>query len=103
MKTNIISKVYTFFWLFMIYLGIIMFVQTTSHNISYKNKNIIHKVWAELNFYQSELNSEYERDLWSSRNFPLQTVYERLKVTLNGEPTPVPTAISTVNITRRSH
>ncbi|MGE4443633.1 MAG: hypothetical protein AB7E37_01400 [Candidatus Altimarinota bacterium] len=104
MKTNILSKLYTFVGLFIIYIAVMIFVTSTSENKMYKNPtNTIQKVSAELNFYQSTNNNTYENGLWSSQNYPIQTIYQKAKVSLTGEPTPVPRDISTVNITRHSH
>lgn len=96
-------KIYWVMWIIFIYIAVLIFVSNTSENSSYKNNNLIHNVSAELNFYQSTINNLYEKWLWSSEKFPIQTVYEKVKVTLSWEPEPADTVIRTVNITRHSH
>lgn len=97
------KKWYWIIWIFLIYFWVLLFVNNTSENTSYKNKNIINNVSAELNFYQSTINNAYENWIWSSEKFPIQTVFEKVKVTLKWEPEPADTAIKTINITRHSH
>ncbi len=102
-KLNISPKVFTLVWVLLIYISALVLIENTSENTSYKNKNAIHDVSAELNFYQSTNNNPYEQELWSSEKAPLETVYEKVKVTLTGEPEPADTGITTVNVTRHSH
>ncbi len=102
-KINFSPKIFTIMGVILIYLAAIIMVENTSNNWSYKNVNNIHNVSAELNFYQSTINNQYEEDLWSSPKWPLESVYEKVKVTLTWEAEPADTSITTNNITRHSH
>lgn len=92
------KKLYLILWIPFLYLAVLLFVSNTSENDSYKNFNLIHNVSAELKFYQSTINNVYEKWLWSSENFPLQSVYEKVKVNLSWEPLPVDTGIRDSNV-----
>ncbi len=67
----------------------------------------IWKSSAEVLFYQSTLDHGYnDPDLYnkySSPVFPLETIYEKVKVTLTSNPTPTPVTVTVNNITVHSH
>ncbi len=102
-KLNMSPKILTVLWVLLIYVSALILIENTSDNNSYKNNNKIHEVSAELNFYQSTMNNEYEEELWSSEKSPIETIYKKVKVSLTGEPEPADTPINNNNVTRHSH
>ena len=94
-KKNKINTLGVVLWLFFMYISTYIYVSNTTENWSMKDYTYINKSLAEFNFFQEWQGNitPYEKsweDLtwkWSSSNFPLKEIYNKVlvKSTLNPE------------------
>jgi hypothetical protein len=76
-----------------------LLVQLTSSNTSFWVRN----VFADLHFYNSERGDPYNWSQITSPLYPLETIYERIRVTFSPSPKPPEIRVDVNNIIIHSH
>ena len=101
---NILSYLLMFSGFWLIYLSVLLTIEISSLNSIYKNDWSFQWVQADLQFFEDSLwTTQYQQDLWTSENFPLQEIFRRVRI----ERTPVSPPSQVIpqvnNIVRDSH
>lgn len=76
------TKILYILGIFMVISGVTFIVSSTSENNSFG----IGRSFAQLNFYQGTNNNTYTNSIITSPKYPVETIYERAKVTLTSNP-----------------